>query len=100
MRKPLILLFVVVTLSLASCYKNNATFTVQVNDYAPTYTVAYTAQNGVWLGSLKVPKNYEFFNEYSYGWQLNLKVKAEDSIFVYVQERGNLKEPIISVRIH
>ncbi|HPG99735.1 MAG TPA: hypothetical protein PK502_02575 [Tenuifilaceae bacterium] len=52
------------------------------------------------MGSLKVPKNYEFFNEYSYGWQLNLKVKAEDSIFVYVQERGNLKEPIISVRIH
>jgi hypothetical protein len=94
MRKLLIALIVVFTLSLVSCYENNATFTVQVSGYAPTYMIGYKAQNGEWMDSLVVPRGYEFYNEYSDSWQLDLKVKAEDSIFVYVLKRGNLKETL------
>lgn len=92
MKKTLLLLALIV--GMASCYKDEATFTVKISGYASQYKIDYRDQNGQWVENLTVDKNFEFYNEYSDDWTLDLVVEAPDSIFVTILKRSDYRETI------
>lgn len=59
---------------LNSCYKDNATFTVEVMGTQPNYLVTYTNINNVLVKNQEVERGFQYYNEYESNWRLNLKV--------------------------
>lgn len=88
------LLFLLFAVVIASCYKDEATYTVQISGYAQKYKIDYRDIDGQWIEGLTVDKGFAFYDEYTHDWNLDLVVVAPDSIFVTVLKRGDYMETI------
>lgn len=92
--KKLLFVISLLMVTVTSCYKDEATFTVTISGYAQKYKIDYRDHNGQWVEDLIVDRNFSFYDEYTDDWTLDLIVEAQDSIFVTILKRGEFREKI------
>ncbi len=96
--KKIIILFAFLAVTFTSCYKDNATFTVEVGGSDETYLVSYKNQQGEMVDNVTVPKGWQYWDEHSEDFQLILKVTgatSESEIEVKVYKRAKLIKTFI-----
>lgn len=87
--KRILFLSILLVIITSSCYKDEATFTVEVKGTQPQYVITYTNNQGVFIENKTVENGFRYYQEYSSNWQLKLKVVGS-SIKVNIYKKDNL----------
>jgi len=76
-----------------SCYKDNATYTFEINGTDQHYTISYQDKHGTWIENQTVDNGWAYYAEHDSDWRLKVNGYVEtddDSIFVKLYKRTDL----------